>query len=230
MNQNDKPKLLVIYDFCGTIADFQTGNAFVRYVIRKKDIAINRYERLRCFLVRTGFIKRFNYIFSKMPINKALLLYQIKGISYKELDEFANQYYIEIIKPHLIKKIIDTIKRYQSEDAVIVVDSAGYAIYLKYFVEEFNIPILFASEFEYKSGVFTGRIIGKDNSGEEKVRRLNEHFGSTEFKSRFTSVIGYTDSSSDMPLLKLCDKVVCVNKGNDPERWMLDIGAEIICY
>ena len=230
MGEKNKIRELVLYDFCGTIVDFQTGNAYVRYVLKQKGISDNMYEKLRIFLNKIGFIKHFNYIFPKMAVNKSLLLYQLKGISYEELDGLAKQYYLEEVRPHLIGKVLDTIERHRSEGALIVLDSAGYAIYLKYFTEEYGIPILLASEFKCRNGIFTGHVAGKDNYGKEKVRRLEDYFGNTEFLANFSSVTGYSDSNSDMPLLELCDRVVCVNKEFQPKKWMLDIGADIISY
>ena len=230
MGESDKGRELVLYDFCGTIADFQTGNAFVRYVLKQKGISDNIYEKLRIFLNKIGFIKHFNYIRPKMAINKSLLLYQLKGIPYKELDELAYQYYREQVKPHLIDKVMDTIERHRSEKALIILDSAGYAIYLKYFTEEYRIAVLLASEFEYKDEIFTGRVIGNDNYGYEKVRRLKAYFEDGDFASGFSQIVGYSDSYSDMPLLECCNKVVCINKGSLPQKWMLDLEAEIICY
>ncbi len=230
MKENNKKRELVLYDFCGTIADFQTGNAFVRYVLKRKGIADNVYEKLRIFLNKIGFIKHFNYIRPKMAINKSLLLYQLKGIHYEELDELAMQYYVEEVRTHLIEKVVNTIGRHSSDSALIILDSAGYAIYLKYFTQEYNIPVLIASDFEYRNGIFTGRVAGRDNYGCEKVKRLREYFGCKEFTSGFSKVTGYSDSYSDKPMLDCCDRVVCVNKGLQPEKWMLDIGADIICY
>lgn len=230
MSGEKEHRELILYDFCGTIADFQTGNAFVRYVLQRKCLNDNGYEKLRVFLNKIGFIRHFNYIRPKIAINKSLLLYQLKGLRYEELDELAHQYYIEQIKPHLIDKVLDTIEKHRSEGALLILDSAGYAIYLKYFTKEYGIPVLLASEFEYKNGVFTGQVQGKDNYGQEKVRRLEKYFGSTDFSVGFSSVVGYTDSYSDLPVLNCCNKVVCVNRGAQPEQWMLDMGAELICY
>lgn len=230
MSERDKDRDLVLYDFCGTIADFQTGNAFIRYVLKRERISDDLYENLRVFLNKIGFIKHFNYMLPKMAINKSLLLYQLRGISYEVLDGWAYQYYIEEVKPHLIDKVIDTIEKHKQEGAFLILDSAGYSIYLKYFVKEYGIPVLLASEFEYKNGFFTGHVIGNDNYGREKVRRLKEYFRSAEFTSGFSKVVGYSDSCSDIPILECCDKVICVSKGPKPEKWMLDMGADVICY
>ena len=230
MSECNRERDLILYDFCGTIADFQTGNAFVRFVLKKKNMQGNLCEKIRLFLNRIGFVKHFNYIFPQMAINKFLLLYQLKGIRYEELDKLAQQYYVEHVRPHLIGKVLDTIERHRSEGALIVLDSAGYEIYLKYFIEEYHIPVLLASEFEYRNGVFTGHLIGKDNYGYEKVRRLDTYFGNANFTSGFASVVGYSDSCSDLPVLEHCNQVICVNEGAQPEKWMVDIGADIICY
>ncbi len=230
MDLEEKKRELILYDFCGTIVDFQTGNAFVRYVLNKKGIPADFYEKLRIFLNKIGFIKHFNYIYPKIAINKSLLLYQLRGLKYEELNELAYQYYEERIKPHFIGAVIDTIKKHHLNKALIILNSAGYAIYLKYFAEEFDIPILLASEFEYRNGIFTGKVLGKDNYGQEKVRRLRQYLGEKEFAANFSGIIGYSDSYSDMPILKCCDHVVCVNRGPCPEKWMIDLGADIICY
>lgn len=230
MSRKDGNRKLVIYDFCGTLADFQTANAYVRYVLKGKNLSENVYEDFRVFLNKIGFIKRFNYMLPKMAVNKSLLLYQLKGIDYAELDKLAYQYYMEQVKPHLIDKVVDTIKRYQDDGDLIVLSSAGYKIYLKYFTEDYHIPVLLATDFKYKNDIFTGKILDKDNYGKEKVKQLEKYFGQAEFSSGFSQVVGYSDSDSDMPVLEKCDKIICVNKGIQTQEWMENIGADVICY
>lgn len=225
----DSNDTLVLYDFCGTIVDVQTPNEYVRYVKRRLNIKIGFVEYFRIFLNKIGFIKRYNYIFPKIAVNKSLLLYQIRGIEYDVLDTLARDYYYEMVKPHIIPQVLDTMEFHRKNGATLSIISAGYEIYLKYFAQEFSIPIVIASEYEYKNDIFTGRVKGRDNYGKEKLEKVIKYWGKDNLKL-YKNIVGYTDSLSDLPLLEICNEKVFINHGNKVEEWMSKEGTKVICY
>ena len=65
----------------------------------------------------------------------------------------------------------------------------------------------FGTEAEIKGGVYTGRVSGKPNFGEEKVRKIQAWLGNR----KFSQTIAYSDSINDLPLLKFASQAVVLN-------------------
>ncbi|HIE49069.1 MAG TPA: HAD-IB family hydrolase, partial [Gammaproteobacteria bacterium] len=65
----------------------------------------------------------------------------------------------------------------------------------------------FGTEAEIKGGLYTGRVCGKPNFGEEKVRKIQAWLGNR----KFSRTIAYSDSINDLPLLKFASQAVVLN-------------------
>ena len=131
--------VLSIYDFCDTLIDFQSANAFVNYVIHKNGSKSRFAEIFRKVLIRFHLLFLANIVYRHMSVNKALLLYQLKGYSKSELQRCAEDFYRDIIKPHLQKDLLNSLQNDISEECVVVIASGGYDIYLNLFCKEYNI-------------------------------------------------------------------------------------------
>ena len=100
-----------------------------------------------------------------------------------------------------IKKIKSSFLKETVESKVVI--SASPEFLLKPICEKININYLIASRVDIKTGV----LLGKNCYGKEKVKRLNEMFDSYEV------VNAYTDSLSDLPMLKIAKNKFLVKKG-----------------
>jgi len=65
------------------------------------------------------------------------------------------------------------------------------------------------TRFIEKDGVFTGKMLGENNKGEEKVIRLKDAIKNMEIN--FHESYMFSDSMSDEPLLKLVGKPYLIN-------------------
>ena len=106
---------IALFDFCETLVNFQTADAFVDYV--RNRIGIRRMKVLELFQQSLLVLKVPQIIDklskNKYSINKRLKLYQLKGIQKKDLENLAFDYYTNRIKPNFIERIIDIYKEYQ---------------------------------------------------------------------------------------------------------------------
>lgn len=204
-------KKIVIFDFCETLVDFQTADAFVDYVrCRLNYQSILRREKINLLLRKcklTWIAERLTSY--KWSIEKRLKLWQLKGLSKNDLDELAHDYYKEIIKPHLIKKTNSILQQHQQNGEEIWLISGGYGIYLQYFKEEFSIDQLLSSNIDFKKGKCTGRMAGLDCMHIHKVELLKDKL----FQDKgFEIVASYSDSSTDIPILKASKQGVVVSR------------------
>ena len=107
---------IAIFDFCETLANFQTADAYVHFVRDKMNLkTMKDKECFRLLLEKTKVL----FLLEKMSfvgsINKRLVLWQLKNIDYKTLDCYANEYYHEYVRPRLITPVIEKMISLQKE-------------------------------------------------------------------------------------------------------------------
>lgn len=222
-----KKGYIAIYDFCETLVDFQTGDEFIFFIGRETGYKrITNKERIRKR-------KPFSYMFrlcdryvnwGRGNFNKLFILNELKGVHRIEIDTLARRYYEEMIKPHLIPTVVNRLIEDKSKGEVIIV-SASYMPFVRYFGKEYKIDTIITNEFEYKNGIFTGRLKRNDCWGREKVKRLFEKI--EDFKEYYS--VSYSDSCSDLPILEIADEPIVVSKG-EQQNWASDRGYEQIIW
>lgn len=206
---------IAIFDFCETIANFQTADAFVVYVRENtKSKSMYRKEYFRLLLRKTRILAILSKLIKHSSINKRLVLWQLKGFSQEILEQFAEKYYNEKIRPNFIEPVISRLEELKKDGWRIVVISGGYEIYLRYFCIEFNIPLsdLIAVKIGFKDGLCNGQFDGGDRLW-DKVEQLDERFKRSSIDS-----IAFSDSITDLPLLLWANKSFVVRR-KDRQPW-----------
>lgn len=207
---------VAFFDFCETIADFQTADAYVKFVRERYGNArMRRIEDFQRYLRKTKLIRILQRFWGKEGnVNKRLTAYQLKGFSEKKLDFYAHEYYEQIIKPHFIKDIIEILINLKKQGYKVGVVSGGYGLYLRYFVEDFKLDFLLSSNIAFKNGICTGGWDGPDCLNENKVIYLKQMFPLPPSES-----IAFSDSQTDVPLLKYARQGVVVSR-NRHQNWI----------
>lgn len=198
---------VALFDFCETLANFQTADKYVHYTRERYHTPLMRI-RFAVYLMMKRF-RIVSFLSTKFPrssINKRLILLQLRGLSKSLLDKSAREYYKDVVKPNLITSIVEEMLSLQTAGYEIVLVSGGYDIYLKYFAEEYGIDKVISSHIRFVGNICLGTIEGKDCLSEEKVSRLEESFPN---RSEYYFV-AYSDSASDIPLLNWADEAVVV--------------------
>ncbi len=211
---------IALFDFCGTIVNFQSGNPYIFYILNElNNPVLNSKNMLR--KLKLKIMRKFNKEFP----DKNDILYLLKGIDYSILDKFALEYYIKKVRPKFYSKIIDKIQSLKEKGYKIYVVSAGYEIYLKYFVQEFGLDGVIATKIDFdKNNKCLGVFNGKDCIKDEKPIFINKYLHN-QIKTS-SKILGFTDSSSDIPMLKMCtDKYVVANHKED---WMEELNCEVL--
>ncbi|MCQ2455363.1 MAG: HAD-IB family hydrolase [Clostridia bacterium] len=218
---------VIFFDFCDTLVNMQTANAFVEFVLKDYPKKAKRM-RIKIKIIAKLKIRRIlQLFFPDMSFYKQMRLLALKGITCSELEAKAEMFYNQIVKSNLIAQTIQELNDFQNSDDTVVIVSAGYEIYLKYFCKDYGINHLFATEFEFKDDVFTGHCIGKDCIEQEKVKRIKD-FDNFDYK------VCFSDSDSDLPLFQYCDERIAVlnkEKYNDKiPVWVEEINAKVIWH
>jgi HAD superfamily phosphoserine phosphatase-like hydrolase len=210
-NNNDR---VALFDFCETLANFQTADAYVDYVrYRLNDERMLRLERLQICLRKIKLIQLLDKITRyRYSINKRIKLWQLKGHQLSELDELAKGYYMEKIRPNLIPDMVEKLLDLKSSNYSILLVSGGYDIYLRCFADEYELNGVISTKIGFKNNVCTGRFDGYDCLRDGKVKLLNKYYLS---KPKYSC--GFSDSSSDIPFLRWVNDGFVVSRNNHQE-------------
>ncbi len=179
-----------VYDFDDTIYKGDTSVDLIFYTLKKKPLLMLKY------LIKFKF-KYIKYIFKKCEFEES------KEILFRFLFDINNldEYLDEFAETHM-KNIKPWYKKMQKSDDLVI--SASYILWIKKFCDKLNIKNVIATEVNLK----TGKIIGKNCSREEKIKR---------FKKAYPNKIinkAYSDSKKDLPLLMSAKEGYFV-KGNE---------------
>lgn len=204
---------VALFDFCETIANFQTADAFVRFVQEHSNKTNRLYSILYSTLNRLKYFGIMRRIMPQKNIEKHFILRILKGMSYVELNMFARQYYDKVVKKNMIQPIINELVRLKNEEYRIYLVSAGYDIYLKYFVEDFSVDGLLCTKIAFKEGVCTGCFDGKDCMYDYKVESVKSNIQGDP-----SNWFAFSDSITDLPLLELVGKPIVVSKRKS-QKW-----------
>lgn len=175
-----------VYDFDGTIYNGDSTVDFFLYAL-KRNPSVLLYLPKQVW----GFV-----------------LYGIKRIDKTELKEYFFSFLTTINTEDLTEsfwnqnqhKIFDWYLKQQNEDDIII--SASPKFLLQPICNRLGIRHLIASEVDPGNGMFTG----ENCRGLEKVQRLASEYNVTHID------IFYSDSHSDLPLVKIADKAFFVTK------------------
>jgi len=219
---------LVVFDFCETLVDYQTADAFVDFVIEKEKYY--HYEWLNYFdkiLTKTRVMAVVRKLFPELNPSKRLKLFQIRGVALKTINQRAEDYYNQHLLTNLITPVYKLFNAHIANNDYVMIISGGYAPYIKVFSEKHQIKAFFATEMESHGNRLTGSFRGKDCLYGQKVVLLDQFL--KENNIEYSSSMAYSDSSSDLPLLQWADEGVVISK-NKSQAWAVQYGFQEIIH
>lgn len=216
---------LAVIDFCGTIANFQTLDPYLEFVLkseRKASYILLSNKAIKAVLSLTNrVIRKLGY---HHYIKKALMAASLKGISEEALYEYGKKYYEERIKTNLIPETMELIGKLKAEGYMTLIVSGGSKYYIKYFADNFGIDDVISAEIETSDGKCTGRLL-RECLGKEKVEMLKEYI--VKKGINVSEKLCITDGESDIPILSECNKKIIISN-NAHQKWVDESMEEII--
>lgn len=208
-----------IFDFCETLVDKQTGDAFVEYVLRDKN---KWFSLLKYYLFKT----KLYWVLSKclnITSSKVRVLGLLKGMPYEYLDGQAKYYCEGLINNHQTLIVSHLLAEHAKGHKVFIV-SGGYSLYLKYFFPDV-IDHLISSDISFTDGICDGKMVGLDCLGLNKIIKLKQIIGKDELYQSETTF--YSDHHSDLPLLLMVDNGIAISD-KVSQKWARKYGLQEI--
>ena len=85
----------------------------------------------------------------------------------------------------------------------MIICTASPRIYVRFIAERLGVAEVISTELEIKDGCYTGKLLGKNCAGEEKLRRIKKYLGTDRYNG---VALAYGDRKSDLSLLKWADE------------------------
>lgn len=195
---------LILFDFDKTIISQDTGAAYMYFMLRR-----NPFRLLCCVFItpitlpfllakRTRFIGLSLYLWLTtvgMPVRKVIALREAIIADY--LSKGATFVYQNAFKQ--CWRHAD-----QSDNVVIVSGASAWMVKMVLAKQAFpNVEFVCSEETRFAGGM----IIKSHCYAATKVRRIQAKFT----LSSYNTIVGYSDSAADIPMLSLCSERVIVN-------------------
>lgn len=205
-----KQKIILI-DFCETIVSIQTAEDFIFFCMKDSQLKYKLLEIIKNLLS----FKLVMLVLGRLGINfnfKKIAVFFLKGINEGDLYKQGENYAHKILINKLNSKVILKIKEEYGNDRKIIV-SGGFVYYIKPLMETLKINIdnfLCTKLATNKKKILNGKIYFDCMEENKKI--------ALEYLNIFPSVdkelITFTDSISDLPLIKISDKTHFIYENN----------------
>ena len=186
---------LALFDFDGTITKEDSLIKFIRFAVGDTQTIVGMI-RLLPMLVR--------YTLKLLPNHRAkemMLSYFFKGISEKAFEKVATEYSLNHIDKIVRPKAMEKILWHKQQGHKVVIVSASIECWLKPWCDKNGLDLI-ATQLEIKENRLTGKFLGKNCYGIEKVNRVKEAYNLNDYNY----IYAYGDSSGDKELLAFADE------------------------
>jgi HAD superfamily hydrolase (TIGR01490 family) len=196
--------ITAIFDLDGTLTKRDTYLPFLwlclrQFGLRKLSVVV---LPLYVLLYKLSIIS--NHQLKEIFLSKILF-----GISLEQLEPIAEKFVFDLIDRGLNRPIFEILNLHLKHGHKVILVTASFDFYVIKLARKIGINHVVCTRAEVNDGILTGRILGKNCHGEEKVRRLENLLSESDWDF---SVL-YTDHYSDYPLLKKVNKGILVEPG-----------------
>ena len=188
------------FDFDNTIAKGDTIFKLLVYTIKKHPLTIVRF--LLTILYGIGYIL---HLVSKEKL-KETILFPLDLFNSEELKAFYQEKVVPSYYPHMVQEL----QKRKDEGYLVFLVTASSEAYMRF--NELPIDILMGTQTEIIDGEYTSHIVGKNCKDAHKVERINAYLEKNNLSIDYEHSYGYSDSTSDIPMLKLVKNRVRISK------------------
>ena len=212
-----KKNNLALFDLDDTLFDGDTEAEWVKYMDHRGFIQdFDFYSKMDAF--------ENNYREGRLDVDEysEFLLSPIVGKSLKELEDHIEDFTSDIVTRFSDELSQELLDKHKNDTKVLTSGSLSFLVHK--IGTKLGIDNCFGTDPEYLEGKFTGRVEGRPNFSQEKVRRVNKWMGS----KKFDQIFSYSDSIHDLPLLEFADFPMAISPDKELRRvakereWLID--------
>ena len=159
---------VAVFDFDGTIT---TGDTLIGFLAA----ATGWPTTLRALskLIPASLVAR-----SRNELKSSLIAHTLKGRSEEQLVEQGRKYGEHLIRARLRPDVVELVRRHKTKGDHIAIASASLLYYIEPVASHLEIDDVFCTQLDVDGrGFLSGKLLGENCRGEEKVRRIEEWYG-----------------------------------------------------
>ena len=184
------------FDFDNTLVPKDSMGRLIPFCIKKYPSTIIRLLPIAFYGILYG-LKIINFI----PL-KEKILFPLAILSKDELREFYETCLIQ----NYFTNVVEELKKKKEEGYIIYLVSASPELYLQY--TDLPVDVIIGTRATVENGKVV--IHGKNCKGKDKVERIQEFIDLSDID--YENSYGYSDSESDLPMLRLCKHMIHILK------------------
>ncbi len=209
-----------LFDLDHTLLPFDTQALFCNHVLRREPWrAVFLLWFLPCVPLGVFRIVSLRWL-------KRLFCGYLWGMRRERLGELAREFAERVVPAVLYPEVLAELRRHQAEGRITILNSASPGIYVGEIAAALGFDHWVATRLVLEDRMpFFPAIDGPNNKHEAKIgamRHLLPPSFDPESGEPLPDSWGYSDSSADVPMLKLCERAVMIHPG---EKFAA-IGAE----
>jgi phosphatidylglycerophosphatase C len=184
---------IAFFDFDGTITTKDTLLEIIKYKHGENKFRFG-------FYIMNGFnlVAYKLGIISNQRAKEKVLRYFFRKMSPGQFQAMADEFGRTQIPLLIRPKALEEIRKLKEGGAEVVIVSASAENWIREWCRSLNVQLI-ATQLEVKNDKMTGRIIGRNCYGEEKVARIKSKYD----LSNYREIYCYGDTSGDKPMLAL---------------------------
>jgi len=192
----------VLFDLDGTITRKDSYLPFLFYCSRTLGLRMGPALLLPIVL----FLYCFRVV-SNRTLKEVFLKSVLSGVHVDQLKPIVERYVAALMQDGLNPDSVSALEHHLKKGDRVMLVTASFDLYVEALADRFGIAHVVCTRAEISNGVVTGRILGKNCHGTEKVRRLENLLKTDDWKDSLL----YTDHHSDFPLLTRVSRAYLVN-------------------
>ena len=188
-------KGIAFFDFDGTITVKDTLLEFIKF-------SRGHWRFYLGFLWNLPYLVAYKIkLIANQRAKEKVLEFFFKGTPEAQFQEYCEDFATHVLPSLIRPKALQEIETLKKDGWAVVVVSASPEAWIKGWGSRHQVEII-ASQLEVLDGVLTGKILGKNCHGDEKVRRILEKYVITDYDV----IHAYGDTKGDLPMLQLATK------------------------
>ena len=188
-------KEIAFFDFDGTITKKDTLLEFIKF-------SKGNFRFYLGFILNLPYLVAFKLgIISNQSAKEKILRFFFHGMHAAVFKQHCEAFSKQVLPKLIRSKALQEIQKLKQNNIIVVVVSASPENWIEQWSQNLHLELI-ASRLEVNEGKVTGKILGKNCHGNEKVSRIREIYD----LSHYRIVAAYGDSSGDKPMLQLASK------------------------
>ncbi len=179
------------FDFDKTIAHGDSIHKLLGYTFIHHPASLIYYVPV--FIYGVGYLL---HLVSKETC-KSVLLFPLEVLNEGELYDFYAEKVVPSYYPHMVAEM----KKRQEEGCQVFLVTASVEAYMRF--NKLPVDVLMGTLTKKKGSSYTSEVIGKNCKDEHKVERIDAYMKDKGWEIDYDHSYAYSDSKSDIPMLKL---------------------------